>query len=209
MSKVEIVRDRDTGAEVKIHTGPVNQMPASCPELESKQQHFYGEARRISIYNEIENERVRQDGLWGTAFDDSNTANDWAKYVADYAGASAPLKLDILNFEHKMMQAAALCIAAIEASRRNGGPAPRHYDPPRLGDGPYQLNLTEAEAAEMFLSAADAWQDGRGGPPQRLLDRLAKLIPDFVKRFSYLPMFAKIAPDLKKLNDKTDAELAS
>lgn len=96
-------------------------------ELEAASSFANNDVRR-AIFNEIEAERAYQDGKWGTAFDDKNTANDWAKYVADYAGGAAPLKLDVANFERKMIKAAALAIAAVEASRRNGGPAPRHYD---------------------------------------------------------------------------------
>jgi len=83
---------------------------------------------REEIFESIEKERDYQDGKWGTDFDDKNTANDWATYIGGYAAASAPLQLDKGVFETKMLKVAALAVAAIEASRRNGGPAPRHYD---------------------------------------------------------------------------------
>lgn len=83
---------------------------------------------RKAIIEEIEAERAYQDKRWGTAFDDKNTANDWSKYICDYASAASPLKLDQAVFEEKMTKVAALAIAAVEASRRNGGPAKRHYD---------------------------------------------------------------------------------
>ena len=82
---------------------------------------------RSDIVEAVEAERIRQDNIWGTAFDDANTANDWAKYVADYGLAAAGLQFDREHFRKKMVQAAALAMAAIEALDR-GGPAPRHYD---------------------------------------------------------------------------------
>lgn len=83
---------------------------------------------RANIFAEIEFERGYQDGRWGTEFDDKNTANDWVTYITHYATKAAPLTLDVENFEEQMMKVAALAVAAIEVSRRNGGPAPRHYD---------------------------------------------------------------------------------
>lgn len=83
---------------------------------------------RLALFDEIEEERAYQDQKWGTTFDDQNTANDWVTYINNYATAAAPLKLDVPNFETKMRKVAALAIAAIETSRRNGGLAPRHYD---------------------------------------------------------------------------------
>lgn len=86
------------------------------------------EDKRGDIIQAIEAERASQDEKWGIEFDDKNTANDWAKYICDYAGGAAPLHFDADNFRHKMTQVAALAIAAIETLDRNGTIAPRHYD---------------------------------------------------------------------------------
>lgn len=83
---------------------------------------------RASIYEEIESERAYQDQKWGSAFDDKNTANDWSKYVCDYAAGASTLVFDQETFERNMRKVAALAVAAIETSRRNGGVAKRHYD---------------------------------------------------------------------------------
>lgn len=83
---------------------------------------------RRQIFKGIEVERIYQDTKWGTTFDDQNTANDWAKYVNDYASKASPLVVDQQIFETNMLKVATLAVAAIETSRRNGGPAPRHYD---------------------------------------------------------------------------------
>ena len=83
---------------------------------------------RQEIFDEIETERAYQDDKWGNEFDDQNTANDWVTYITNYATQAAPLKFNKDNFETKMRKVAALAIAAIETSRRNNGPARRHYD---------------------------------------------------------------------------------
>lgn len=71
----------------------------------------------------------------GTEFDDKNTANDWVSYIIRYAASAADFELDQDEFEVAMTKVAALAVAAIETSRRNGGPAPRHYDsPPQVID---------------------------------------------------------------------------
>lgn len=89
---------------------------------------------REEVFAAIDKERTYQDTQWGTEFDDKNTANDWSKYVLDYVSKAGPMPKRHPNlilqsvFEENMKKAAAICIAAIETSRRNGGPAKRHYD---------------------------------------------------------------------------------
>lgn len=86
-------------------------------------------AERQAIFQQIDGEREYQDQKWGTEFDDKNTANDWARYIADYTMKATPMKgFSQEVFEKHMMKVATLAVAAIETSRRNGGPAPRHYD---------------------------------------------------------------------------------
>lgn len=83
---------------------------------------------RREIFKLIEAERAYQQERWGNVFDDQNTANDWGTYIGHYVGNATPLVLDQAKFEKHMLKVAALAVAAIETSRRNGGPAPRHYD---------------------------------------------------------------------------------
>lgn len=83
---------------------------------------------RQNIFNMIDDEREYQDGKWGTEFDDKNTANDWVSYLTRYAAKAAEFELTPEAFEIAMVKVASIAVAAIEASRRNGGPALRHYD---------------------------------------------------------------------------------
>ena len=84
---------------------------------------------RQEIFDQIEEERAYQDGKWGTEFDDKNTANDWQRYINDYAvKATVQQGFSQEVFETNMRKVAALAIAAIETSQRNSGPARRHYD---------------------------------------------------------------------------------
>jgi len=92
-----------------------------------------------AIHDAIQHEREYQRQRWGpdTVFDDANTANDWAMYIADYVtracrgeglANTVRTKEGQEHFEKHMIKVAALAIAAIEASHRNDGPALRHYD---------------------------------------------------------------------------------
>ena len=89
-----------------------------------------------TILDEISAERAKQDKLWGNEFDDKNTPNDWVTYVVAYLGESVKTPeghcgdagLDVPRFRKKILQAATLCVAAIEACDRMGRLAPRHYD---------------------------------------------------------------------------------
>ena len=83
---------------------------------------------RQNIFNMIDSEREYQDAKWGPEFDDRNTANDWCAYINNYASRASTFDLNQDEFEIAMLKVAALAVAAIETSRRNAGPAPRHYD---------------------------------------------------------------------------------
>ena len=80
------------------------------------------------IFEEIHEERVYQEERWGTEFDDRNTANDWVSYIIRYASNGCAFNMSQEDFETAMKKVATLAVAAIETSRRNGGPAKRHYD---------------------------------------------------------------------------------
>lgn len=84
------------------------------------------------IIYEIESEVIRQLELWGTKFDDKNTANDWAAYImnyvskATYSGRKEEYSPE--KFKENIKKAAAICVSAIAAVERNGDCAPRHYE---------------------------------------------------------------------------------
>ena len=84
------------------------------------------------ILNEVREEIKRQLELWGVAFDDLNTANDWVAYICRYVAAGAydgrVQAYDSEKFEEYLKKAAGICISAIAAIKRNGDCAPRHYD---------------------------------------------------------------------------------
>lgn len=89
--------------------------------------------RRQEIFQEVEIERRRQDGLWGPDFDDQNTINDWATYINNYLAEATKMDratkiLDVQRIEDNLLKVVALGVAALETIRRNGRPAARHYD---------------------------------------------------------------------------------
>jgi len=86
----------------------------------------------------LELEVRRQEELWGTEFDDKNTANDWVAYICNYVAGGAHAgreeQYTPQRFTKHLLKAAALCISAILAIKRNGDCAPRHYEHlPRAG----------------------------------------------------------------------------
>jgi len=83
---------------------------------------------RNDIILEINSELEYSNKKWGTEFDNKNTSNDWVAYITHQVGKAVTLSLNRYEFEVRMKKVAGLAISAIEASRRNGGPAPRHYD---------------------------------------------------------------------------------
>lgn len=90
------------------------------------------------VANEILAEVERQLKLWGTDFDDKNTANDWGQYIIHYLGKATysgrEEEYSPEKFVTNMKKAAGLCISAILAVERNGDCAPRHYEKlPRSG----------------------------------------------------------------------------
>jgi hypothetical protein len=79
------------------------------------------------VLDQIRVERAYQDAKWGSTFDDKNTANDWAAYVAQYVGQAAFAKQPE-EWRRQMVKVATLAVAAIEAFDRNSGLPKRHYD---------------------------------------------------------------------------------
>ncbi|KKK98490.1 hypothetical protein LCGC14_2642230 [marine sediment metagenome] len=87
---------------------------------------------RAIILKEIDLERERQEGFWGSDFDDLNTPNDWVTsivhYVVEGAYDGRSMFYTPENFREHLVKAATITVAAIEALDRNGKLAPRHYD---------------------------------------------------------------------------------
>lgn len=73
----------------------------------------------MSIYEEIKAERDYQDKKWGTAFDDTNTTEQWVFYIVGYLGN---LYRNRQPFRVVMLKVAALAVASIEAYDRKGEP---------------------------------------------------------------------------------------
>ena len=86
----------------------------------------------IAIVEDIEGETFNQLKLWGTDFDDKNTANDWVAYITNYLASGAYSGRKELytpeKFKGALVKAAALCVSAIASINRNGDCAPRHYE---------------------------------------------------------------------------------
>lgn len=86
--------------------------------------------RRISIFEEIEAERARQDKQWGTEFDDKNGKNDWGTFVNRYVSRACDDSVLIrdkltseggflAHYRHNMLKAVAVAVAALEAFDRD------------------------------------------------------------------------------------------
>lgn len=80
------------------------------------------------ILDEVFEERKYQCDTYGAEFDDKNTANDWVTYITRYAANAGSDTFDREEYEKALIKVAALAVAAIESSRRETGPAKRHYD---------------------------------------------------------------------------------
>lgn len=94
---------------------------------ETQRLHYNREA----IIEDILKERLRhlKECPWDVSFDDKNTLNDWVTYIARYAGQAAFAGKDCDKTErYWLIQAAAICLAALEAGDRNSGFPERHYD---------------------------------------------------------------------------------
>jgi len=69
----------------------------------------------MSVYEEIQAERRAQDAEWGAAHDDEHSQGDWLSLTHDYLH----LAYDAREYRHRMVQVAALAIAAAEAWDRH------------------------------------------------------------------------------------------
>ena len=80
------------------------------------------------IFAEIKDERDYQDEKWGPEFDDKNTLDNWIAFITAYCGIAWQEKHATWT-RKRLVQAAALAVAACEAFDRNGGFPPSHYTP--------------------------------------------------------------------------------
>jgi len=74
---------------------------------------------RSSIYSTIEAERLHQNGRWGGEIHDKqHSINDWIAYITRYAGEAQKASEDNCPelCQRRLVQVAALAVAAIEAS---------------------------------------------------------------------------------------------
>ena len=71
--------------------------------------------KRVLIYGEINEERMRQDEKWGGQnHDDQHHCEEWAELIREYA----ELAYNEEYFRKRMVQVAALAFAAIESYDR-------------------------------------------------------------------------------------------
>lgn len=76
----------------------------------------------LQIWDEISKERARQDAIWGGAeHDDKQSPKDWINYTDQYlteAAISLQADHDESVYRRKMIQVAALAVAAVESYDR-------------------------------------------------------------------------------------------
>ena len=69
----------------------------------------------MTIYDEIEAERISQDQKWGGAsHDDTHNSHDWICYITKHLGKAVTYPWNHLTFRQQMVRIAALAVAAIE-----------------------------------------------------------------------------------------------
>lgn len=85
----------------------------------------------MDIYDEIRAERERQDAQWGGPdHDDEHGVNDWEGLIGDYIQLALEARMrtgnhDLTGWRTRMLQAAALAVAAIQSTDRGNGVYPR------------------------------------------------------------------------------------
>lgn len=75
----------------------------------------------------VMDESIRAREMWGAAFDEKNTLNDWAAYVNIYLGKATSMGATPEEVKRGLRKAAGLVLSAL-CQAENGGFAPRHYD---------------------------------------------------------------------------------
>jgi hypothetical protein len=83
---------------------------------------------RVEIYQQISDERRRQDQQWGGAcHDDKHNTLEWVLYI-DYQTEKLELASYDLEGDERLVKIAALAVAALESRRRKRNAA-RHVSP--------------------------------------------------------------------------------
>lgn len=74
----------------------------------------------MSVLDEVNDERAKQDEQWGSKHDDTHTAGFWTFLVMKHLGkvADAVCEDDYGTARHKLIVVAALAIAAVESLDR-------------------------------------------------------------------------------------------
>jgi hypothetical protein len=77
----------------------------------------------VDVYEEIKAERARQDEKWGAAHDDSLPIPTWVALLAERVGSAltAYLSRDRSAYRRRLVQTAALAVAAVESLDRQRG----------------------------------------------------------------------------------------
>lgn len=71
------------------------------------------------ILEDVENERYHQVVRWGVENDDRNTLSDWLSYIKRYTQRAG--NAFVSNQRRRLIQIAALAVAAAESCDRNRG----------------------------------------------------------------------------------------
>jgi hypothetical protein len=73
----------------------------------------------LTIYEEIQLERQKQDKEWGGPMhDDNHNPHDWITYIVKHLGKSITWPFNMDTFRYQMIRVAALAVAAIEWTDR-------------------------------------------------------------------------------------------
>ncbi len=73
------------------------------------------------VIRDVEDERSHQEERWGVVNDDCNTLDDWLSYVKTFSRRAARENSNSPAQRKRLVQVAALAVAAIESFDRNRG----------------------------------------------------------------------------------------
>lgn len=79
----------------------------------------------MSVYDEIRAERRRQDGQWGREHDDAARVSHFERLIPEYVEKAFIARMhtgnhDMTDWRRRMVQVAALAVAAVETEDRRG-----------------------------------------------------------------------------------------
>lgn len=73
------------------------------------------------VIEDVEAERAHQEDRWGVVNDDRNTLDDWRAYINKYNFLAGTAEPNSPTQRRRLIQLAALAIAAVESFDRNRG----------------------------------------------------------------------------------------